>query len=234
MRKMLIVMLLLLVAGSAAARELTPLKTDLAPPVEPYNGVTCIAGNDNLGAILGYYDAWFLGYENYAVPINAGASGCACGEGVAITTIHMLIALDEFANLDVAVAILDAETDGAGCLSPGAEIAVSPAFNISGLAVGAAYYDIAIPIDGPCATTGDAQFLAFYFLNDNDSQFFGLPITDPPNACFNYNDWGAGYTDVVDAYGFAGDIPIWAEMTCCNAPVATDESSFGSIKSLFR
>jgi len=99
---------------------------------------------------------------------------------------------------------------------------------------GLAYYDIAIPITAPCATVNDAQFIAVYFLNDNDSQFFGLPISAPPSLCFNYNDWGAGYNDVVDAYGFAGDILMWADMECCAAPVATESTTFGSIKSLFR
>ena len=194
----------------------------------------CIAGNDNFAGVLGYYDTWFLGSENYAVPINAADSGCSCGEGVTVTTIHILLALDNLANLDVAAAVLDAETDGAGCLSPGVEIAVTPAYNFSGLTGGLAYYDIAIPIDAPCATVGDAQFIAVYFLNDNGGQFFGLPISAPANNCFGYNDFGGGHEDLVAGYGFAGDILIWADMECCAEPVSTESSSFGNIKSLFR
>ncbi len=235
MRKMLLIMLVLLVAGSASARELAPLKTDLAPVVTT-NGAeaACVAGNDNAAGILGYYDTWFAGFENYTVPINAGDGNCSCTEGVTITTVHMMLALDDLANLDVAAAILDANGDGTGCLTPGAEIAVSPAMNITGLTGGAAYYDIAIPIEGPCATVGDAQFISVYFLNDNDGQFFGLPITDPPNGCFGYNDWGSGYVDLVTDYGFAGDLMIWAEMECCATPVPTENTSFGDVKSLFR
>lgn len=234
MRNLLIIMALMLVAGTVTAREITPLMTDLTPPViQSSASAACVAGNNNTGAILGYYDSWFLGFENYAIPINAADSGCNCAEGVTVTTIHMLLALDEFANLDVAAAVLDANTDGAGCLSPGAEIAVSAAYTFTGIP-SLGYYDIAIPITAPCATVGDAQFIAVYFLNDNDSQFFGIPITDPPNVCVNYNDWGAGYVDVVDGYGFAGDMLIWADMECCAEPVSTESSTFGNVKSLFR
>ncbi len=234
MRKMLIITLVLLVAGSAMAREITPLKTDLTPPATVSGAAAaCVAGNNNFGAIVGYYDSWFLGYENYAVPINAGDSACNCGEGVTITTIHMLLALDEFADFNISVAVLDAETDGAGCLSPSAEITASPVYNITGIPT-LDYYDIAIPIDGPCATVNDAQFLAVYFLDDNGGNLVGLPITDPANLCFNYNDWGSGWIDVVDSFGFGGDILMWADMECCATPVATENSSFGSIKGLFR
>jgi hypothetical protein len=211
MRKFLIAMLMLsmLLVSVAAAREVTVLKTDLTPPVIADDALAaCVVGNNNSAGILGYYDTWFGGFENYAIPINAGDSGCTCGEGVTITTIHMMLALDNLANLDVAVAVLDAENDGAGCLSPGVEFTVSPVYNVSGLTGGLAYYDIALPIDGPCATVGDAQFLAVYFLNDNDSQFFGIPISAPANNCTNYNNWGDGYVDLVADYGFAGDILV--------------------------
>lgn len=234
MRKLLIVMVLMLVAGSVVAKEITPLKTDLTPPIISSSAqAACVAGNDNFDGILGYYGDWFYGNEAYAVPINAGESGCSCAEGVTVTTIHMLVALDEFANLDVAAAVLDAQTDGAGCLSPGVEIAVSAAYTFNAIPE-LGYYDIAIPITSPCATVGDAQFIALYFLNDNDGQFLGIPISDPPNACFGYNDYGAGYEDLVADYGFAGDILIWADMECCADPVSTESSTFGNVKSLFR
>lgn len=234
MRQFLII-LVLLMASAVSAREATILKTDLAPPVVPDNAqAACVLGNNDFQTILGYYENWFVGSENYAIPVNAGDGGCTCGEGVSITTIHMLLALDNLADLDVAVAVLDADTDGAGCLSPGVEFAVSSAYNVSGLTGGAAYYDIAIPIDGPCATVNDAQFLAVYFLNDNKSQFFGIPATGPANTCLNYNDWGSGYIDIVADSVFGGDLVIWADVECCANPVADDERSFGSIKGLFR
>lgn len=234
MRKLLVITLVLLVAASAMAREITPLKTDLTPPATPSGAATaCVAGNNNFAGILGYYDSWFLGYENYAVPINAGDTACSCGEGVTITTIHMLLALDDLADFNVQVAVLDAETDGAGCLSPGAEITASAVYNITGIP-SLDYYDIAIPINGPCATVDDAQFLAVYFLDDNGGNLVGIPVSDPANTCFDYNDWGSGWIDIVDSLGFGGDILIWADMECCAEPVANEETSFGSIKSLFR
>lgn len=231
MRKMLLIALMVLVAGTSVAREVTPLGTDLPSPSAIRTD--CVVGNDNVGGILGYYDSWFYGFESYAVPFNAGEESCACGEGVAVNTIHMLVALDEFANLVVSVSILEAVDAGNGCLIPGAEIAVSSAFTISGITE-LNYVDVAIPIEGPCATVGDALFLGVNFLNDNDSQFFGLPISDPPHTCFNYNDWGSGYVDVVDGYGFAGDLLIWADVDCCGDPVSTEDSSLENIKSLYR
>lgn len=234
MRKMLLITLMLLVASTSMARDITPLTTDLAAPeASRYEG-DCVVGNDDLDNLLGYYDTWFAGMESYAIPFNASEEGCACGEGVAVRSIHALVALDEFANLDVAVAVLEAVDNGSGCLVPGAELAVSDPVNVSGVTE-LSYIDIEVAIDGPCATAGDALFLAVYFLNDNDGQFFGLPITGPtPTLCYNYNDWGAGYTDVVDAYGFAGNLVIWADVDCCGEPVATEPTSLDSIKSLYR
>lgn len=234
MKKLLLVALVLVVASTSMAREITPLNTDLAiPGADRYEG-DCVVGNNNFDGIVGYYGEWFYGFENYTVPFIAGEEACACANGVAIKSIHMLLALDDFANLQIAVAVLDAVDGGGGCLVPGAEIAVSSPYTISGITGGAQYIDVEIPIDGPCATVGDPLFLGVYFLNDNDTQLVGLPITDPPHTCFNYNDWGSGYVDVVDSYGFAGDLLIWADLDCCAEPVDNEASTLDSIKSLYR
>ncbi len=233
MRKLLLVMLMLVVASTSMAREITPLQNDLtAPSASRYDG-DCVVGNTDFDNILGYYDTWFAGNETYAIPFNVSDQACACTEGAAVKSIHMLIALDELANLDVAVAVLDAVDSGNGCMYPGAELAVSEVVNISGIAE-LSYVDIEIPIDGPCATIDDALFVAVYFLNDNDGQFFGLPISDNPVTCFNYSDWGSGYTDLVADIGFAGNILIWADLDCCGEPVATEATTLDSIKSLYR
>lgn len=234
MRKLLLIGLVLLVASTSMARDIAPMKTDLAAPEATRYDGDCVVGNNDFDNILGYYDSWFTGMESYAIPFNPAEEGCACSEDVSVRSIHALVALDEFANLDVAVAILEAVDNSSGCLVPGDELAVSDAVNVSGVAE-LGYIDIEVAIDGPCATASDALFLAVYFLNDNDSKFFGLPITGPtPTLCYNYNDWGAGYTDVVDAYGFAGDLLIWADVDCCGTPVATEASTLDNIKSLYR
>jgi len=234
MRSLFTIILVILLAGTAGAREITPIKTDLQPPVVPQNAAAaCVVGNDDTGAIIGYYDSWFLGYENYAVPFNAGEEGCSCADGITVTSIHMMLALDAFADFNVAVAILDAETDGAGCLSPGAEIAVSGVYNITGIP-SLAYYDVSIPISAPCATAGDALFLAVYFLDDNGGELVGIPVTSGARLCFDYNDWGSGWYDVVDQLGFGGDILVWGDVECCSQPVPDEATSFGALKALFR
>jgi len=233
MRKLLLITLMLVVASTSMAREITPLKADLtSPSASRYDG-DCVVGNADFDNILGYYDSWFLGYENYAIPFNAADESCVCSEGAAIKSIHMMIALDEFANLEVAAAVLDAVDGGNGCLVPGAEIAVSDVYTINGLTE-LQYLDIEIPIDGPCATTGDALFLAVYFLNDNDSQFFGIPISDGAMTCYNYNDFGSGYIDVVTDYGFGGNLLMWADIECCSEAVSNEASTLDNIKSLYR
>jgi len=233
MRKMLLIALMLLVASTSMAREITPLKADLiGPSASRYDG-DCVVGNADFDNILGYYDSWFLGYESYAIPFNAADESCVCSEGVAVKAIHMLIALDEFANLEVSASVLDAVDGGSGCLVPGAEIATSDVYTINGLTE-LGYVDIEIPIEGPCATTGDALFLAVNFLNDNDSQFFGIPISDGPVNCFNYNEFGSGYIDVVADYGVGGNLLIWADLECCAQAVSNEASTMDSIKSLYR
>ncbi len=235
MKKFAIVLLALLIAGVAVARDTTKLSTDLPrPAAERYAG-DCVVGNPDIAGIQGYYATWWWGYENYAIPFNPMNEACVCGAGFSVKAVHMMLVLDEFTNITVQAALLAAVDDGTGCLVPGAELYASAPVTVSALPL-PDYYDIEIPMDAPCATVGENYFMAFYFLDDNGGQAggVGLPVDSTPTPCYSYNDWGSGWKDLVTAYGFAGDIIMWADIDCCENPVADEDSTWGEMKNLYR
>lgn len=232
MRTLLMLLCMLLIAGTAAARDLTFVDRDLGiPQATRYEG-DCVVGNSDFSGLQGYYDGWWWGFEEYAYLVNAADEGCACPVGVRFMAVHMLLALDVDTNLLLQAALLEAVDDGTGCMVPGAVLAEGLTYTISGIPE-LNYYDIELPLESPCATVGDDYFIVFRFLDDG-AAMVGLPIDSTPTACTAYNDWGSGWTDLVVAGEFAGNIYMWADLDCCTTPVAAEPSTWGAVKGLYR
>ncbi|MDO9694244.1 MAG: hypothetical protein Q7W56_05900 [Candidatus Latescibacteria bacterium] len=233
MKKLAIVLLALLIAGVAVARDATQLSTDLPrPAAERYAG-DCVVGNSDIAGIQGYYGSWWFGPEIYAIPFNPMSEGCACGAGFSMKAVHMYLVLDEFTNMMVQGKLFAAVDDGSGCLVPGAEIYASAPMNVSGL-FEPNYYDVEIPMDAPCASVGESYFMAVEFLDNNNGFSVGIPVDSTPTPCYSYNDWGSGWADLVTDIGFAGDIIMWADIDCCEDPVANENSTWGEMKNLYK
>jgi hypothetical protein len=231
MRPLVIVSCLLLLCGGVLARDarLTVGDLDVAKTAR-YAG-DCVIGNTDFDGLQGHYDAWWWGFEDYAYLVQPAVEGCACDPGVKVMAIHFLLGLDTDTNLNVQVALHNAVDGGGGCMVPDAEYAASDVFNISGITE-FAYYDVEVPIVTPCATPDEAYFLVFRFL-DNGASSVAIPIDSTPTACADYNDWGSGWEDLITA-GFLGDIYIWADVDCCDFPVPSEGTSWGTVKSLYR
>ncbi len=233
MRKIAIILFIVLVAVSAMAREATLTKTPLN-----VNGVSkaegdCVVGNTDFDNIQGYYGDWWWGFESYAYLVNPLQEGCACDIEFALSAVHMLLALDTDTNLLVQAALYSAVGEG-DCFVPGEELYAGMAHLVTGIPE-LAYYDIELGLDGQglCLPGSEPYFIVFRFLDDGATSV-GLPVDFTPQSCVNYNDWGSGWSDLVVAGSFVGDVFVWADVDCCIGSVPTRTTNWGAVKGLFR
>lgn len=242
MCKPVVVACLLLLAGGALSREatITPaghrdmIRYGATPaPLEVQRD--CAVGSVDLDNIQGYYVSWWMGYEDYAYLIHPAAEGCACSEGFIISAVHMLLALGTGTNLQVQGAVYTAVDDGFGCLAPGVEVYAGPVRTVSGI-TGYGYYDVAAPITGDtwsCLPADEDYFLVFRFLDDGAAAV-DIVVDSTPTSCANYDNWGSGWEELVDGYGFQGDLFIWGDAECCRNGVPSETRGWGELKALFR
>lgn len=233
---------LILTTGTAlAAREVqvTPIT---GPAATIYPGLQAAGANPvcevgNLNPIAFAITGWVLGMEKYKTLFTADPTGCSiCTEGfnVASVGLFMQFGLEDVpATFDARVDFEEAVWDESlGCFLPGATICQSSVYTITIDAPG--LYNIALPLDTACACAefGFTYGIGFEFL----TAFASAPdlITDAfPIGCTSYNDYGSGWVDLF-GFGFPGETIMKAEIECCNNPVATEGSTWGSIKSMFR
>lgn len=233
MRTLAIVLVLMLSCGCVLARETSLQTTAKAPTIDRYDGDGIVGNNDFDDFTGSYYDEFWYGYETYALSFNPAADGITCGEGFSLKAVHMVMVLDDQCEFEVSASLLGAVDDGNGCLEPGEQIATSAAILINGITE-FGIVDVEIPFEVDCATANETYFLAINFLDDNGGVRVGLPVTDTATVCRTFNDWGAGFTDLVDYSGFTGDLMIYGDVDCCSNPVANDSASFGTLKALYR
>jgi hypothetical protein len=217
--------------------DITPL--DFGIP----NRGDCVIGNLNPAAWA--IGDWVWGDEGYKYLVNPSAFGCA-GCGFHVDVIHMLLqfgAEDVPANFDVFVDLEDALWDDAtGCWVPGVEDCVSPVYTVEIVEPG--LYDIGIPIYDycDCAYYWDPftcepywYFLSFHFVTLFDPAMRPDAIADDfPIGCTSYNDYGAGWEDLVNTYSWPGEILIYADVFCCDDPVPQESATWGNVKNLYR
>lgn len=206
-------------ARAAAAKSL-PALLKAEGPVSPLKDASryagdCVLGNDNTGGIQGYYGSWWYGNESYATRINPADYACSCSPGFNVRAVHMVLYLQTTSAPQVRAHLAAA---GGACTAPGSIITSSSLMTVSGIPSNG-YYDIEIACDFACQDMGNEYFLIFEFTNAAGP--VGIPVDSSPAICVNYNDWGSGWVDVVDQYGFAGNWLIWADVDCCGVAEPT-------------
>ena len=241
MRILATVLLCLVMAGTAIAADRTVTATPLDGPILTYQSPSpagvCVYGNDT-SPVWAITD-WIWGAESYATSFVADHATCGCGGGFKIEQVHFYM---NFGEEDVpftfeASAIFhEADPDPtSGCKVPGPVICSSPVYSITIPAAG--IYDIALPMDQ--TTCGCAYFEYGYavgvnILTDFPSSQRPDAVTDGvPVGCTSWNDYGAGWEDLI-SFGFPGELVLYADVVCCDSPVAGEISPWGSLKSLFR
>ena len=128
-----------------------------------------------------------------------------------------------------------AASAAAKCYAPGVVECVSPLWTVDIDTPG--LYGIALPLFYWC----DCAFLdCEYFLAVNIATAFpetqrpDLVTDEFPTTCASYNSYGFGWEDLVAAYGLPGNIVVWADIICCDDPLASEPGTWGSLKQLYR
>lgn len=237
---MVLVALVCLMGTSVSAKDnptVTPVAPGDLPVITSWPGTTDMVGNLNPATwrVTGY----FAGAEMYKFLFNP-VDQLDCPAGFMLSQVHIILEFDETMTYPVEFEawadLEDALWDEAyGCWSPGIEDCQSEVFSFSIEEPG--MYDIALPIDCACAymTNPDDQPY-WYLLGIMFPQPFAanLITDDFPEACNSWNDWGAGWFDLVGDFDFPGGLMMWGDVTCCTDPVEVEDKSWGNIKSLYR
>jgi hypothetical protein len=238
-----LILCLLLVAGTAlAAREAVVTRLDeselLFAGAATTRGDACWGNlNDPAYAITD----WVWGGETYAYGFTPPVFQCPCPLGFHVESVHMLLQFapeDVPATFDAYVNLAaDGQTDimPPPCPFPGVEECVSPLFTVTITDPG--LYDIALPLYDYC----DCAYLEYgYFLSFHIPTVFpetmrpNMITDDLPSGCTSYNDYGLGWDDLVVDVGFPGNIVMWADIICCENPVAVEQGTWGLLKTLYR
>ncbi|MFH1843729.1 MAG: hypothetical protein ABIF77_11045 [bacterium] len=238
---MLLCLSLLLVANTAlAGKTVSVTRIDNPDPqVYTMGGATrsdCQVGNLNDPAWL--IGDWVWGEEGYKYLFHPQTS-CSCPIGFQLETIHMLM---DFGVEDVPVtfeAYVDLEEavwdDLLGCYYPGPETCVSPVYQFTIDTAGT--YDIAMSIFDhcDCAYMNYNYFLSFHFVTTFDSAMLPSLVSDEfPVGCTSWNDYGFGWQDLVNDFGWPGELMMWADVVCCEFPVGTENGTWGEVKTMYR
>jgi len=221
------------VGVNAADREVTVKLLDQQP--QSVNVARSPAGDCLVGNLYSPYFAipgWLIGLESYMYMFDAEESACACAAGFAVEAVHMYLQFEGAESFDMSVGFNEAVWDPAsGCWVPGPEICRSPIYTVAVDNPG--LYDIVLPVECECAFFGYWYGISVNF----ESSFAVSPdiITDNvPLGCVSWNDYGGGWEDLNSVYGFPGELSIYADVVCCQNPVADEANTFGGVKSLFR
>ena len=230
---------LALVAGNALAERQVTV-TNLTQDVQMYNAAKSAAADcamGNLNAPAYAITDWIWGAESYKYMFYADDTQCACSDGFTVEAVHMYLQFgvdDVPVSFDAYVDFEEAAWDEVlGCWVPGPEVCVSPAYTVTIDDPG--FYDISLPMTlgaCPCAYFGYWYGVSFNFISAFDNRP-DLVTDDIPVGCVSWNDYGAGWMDLLD-FGMPGEASIYADIICCENPVSADSRSFGDVKALFR
>ena len=234
----IVLLALVLAAGAATAdREVRVQRLDDGQ-VQPLIDTPrqCVVGN--LNPIAWAVSGWFTGQEEYKYLFNAVE---CCPVGFNVLYVHMALNFDETMTYPIVIEVYaDLEDalwdDVLQCWVPGIEDCVSEAVSFTIDAPGS--YDIAVPMTGcECAWVHDPTgapywyMMSLHFLNLFDARVL---TDDFPLGCYSWNNWGSGWYDLVLDVGFPGELIMWADVDCCEFPIAVEEKTWGQIKGLYR
>ncbi|MFH1680813.1 MAG: hypothetical protein ABIH26_09230 [Candidatus Eisenbacteria bacterium] len=238
-RVLSVFVLLILSVSTAGAKEKAdpyPLESNVPLPID--RGVTvrpvdCQVGNLNppYYAIPGF----ILPPEEYKLVFDPNETCTACPDGVIITTVHVLLQTAELCTLVMAVDVEEAVyPNDPDCPEPGPELCNSGLYSVTIPQAG--LWNIGLPISCPCMGMDDLYLLSFHIEDVGPETYGTMPdlVTDnSPAACTSWNNYGNGWDDLYEVYGFPGQLSFYADATCCEA-TGTEESSWGSIKKRYR
>jgi hypothetical protein len=245
MRRLLIgvlvvgVVSVLALGNALAERVVDPQPIDRATVTEINLGPTgfsevCQVGNLNAPAFA--LSNFIVAPEEYKLTFDPKETCSVCPIGFLVNTVHFLIQTQEAMTIFCAVNVEEAEyPNSPDCPEPGELLCMSGTFQVD--IPGGGLWDIGLPIACECYTMERKYLLSVHF-EDIASATGTVPdlITDagPAALCTNWNNYGAGWYDLVDAFPtWPGDLIFFADAECCTPPVPVEDKTWGAIKDLY-
>ncbi len=233
---LLSLMLSILVVSAIAAGDYTIRRVD-PQAVQSLDATRipapCTVGNLNPPAFA--VSSWLTPPDKYALIFDPGATCLDCDIGVRITSVHTMLQTSAACDLVMKVSLLSVDTTvGANCPEPLAVLCGHTEFQVSLPSDG--LWDISLPLDCLCADPEYKFALKVKIVSATctDGLVPNLVTDAYPSACTSYNEIAGVWTDIVSAYGFPGNLMIWADAECCYNAVGNESETWGAIKSIYR
>jgi len=199
---------------SSQATVLYPVAIDGVPVIQPKQDnpplgspeATC----DGLwqGPLGGYVGGWFYGDESYAVYQDPDETGCENTYPFTINNVRSFLNAQGEATFEIQALIWEY----GGPDSIGTVLCTGPVLSFE--IPDAGLYEIFPNFDEPCVVGGPyyAGFACATLLGANVIDVLvddGAQVPPRSDAC--YNDYGAGWEDLVDDAGFTWNLLLWSE-----------------------
>ena len=190
---------------------------------------TCQVGNLNPAywAISGFVFA----PEDYKLAFDPMATCSVCPVGFKVNAVHAYLQVTAATQIVMSVDVEEAVYPTPGCTAPGPVMCASVLYTVNLPQAG--MYNIGIPITCDCLTMTRKYLLSVHF--QSHTRVPAL-ITDagPAGLCLNWNDYGTGWYDLLDAFpDWPGQLIFFADAECCTPAVPVDGRTWGSIKQLY-
>ena len=231
----------LIASPTLAERSPTVVPLSNSTPVPVTAGHLTLAPGVPLGCQVGNLNPaawaindWAFPPEAYYLNFYPGDTCSDCTLGFNVTAVHWVLQTDGPCEIDLSVGLYGTDFSDPACPVPGAYDCVSPLFTVTLPSAG--LWDIAIPLDCLCA---DPQYLYALGVDVLDyrcdtGRMPDIITDDLPTTCTSWNDYGAGWVDLVGDFGFPGNLIMFADAECCEPAVGLEESSWGRVKGLFK
>lgn len=207
---------------------------DYYAAVPPWFLVACNVGNLNAPAFA--INNFLTPPESYAFSFDPSAQCAQCAQGFQVTVIHIILNVQAACTLVMGANLTELGPSGiTGCEAPASQLCTASLYNVNLPAAGT--YNIALPVTCQCAYINPYNYAVEVYFQSKACTNNVIPrlVTDNlPTLCSSWNDYGAGWGDLrADFPTWPGNLLIYAETTCCEDPISTHESSWGTIKALY-
>ena len=225
----------LVVPLAHATREVTVTPVDpstFQPLQSPTAELSCAVGNTNPAAWA--VSSFVTPPEEYALVFDPVNSTCAnCGTGFQVSTINMHLQVSAAGTVVMSGALHSAGfPNDPSCMEPTTVECSTALYTVTFPNAGA--FIIALPLNCDCAFLNYGYAVSIHFESVTGLSV-DLVTDNTPSTCTSYNNYGLGWVDLVANYsGWPGNLKIWADATCCDQPIDTQEESMGSLKGKFR
>jgi hypothetical protein len=149
--------------------------------------------------------SWLVGDEWYAEYQDPEEFGCVDVWPFQVTSVGFNLQVSAAQDVDVQGFVYDLDLTDPGCPVPGAQLCSTPEYTVS--LPGAGHWIIELPMTDECCVNGpyfSVVYIATYPIYET------LIADNNPVTCRSYNDYGFGWEDLVDVYGFPGQMLFWS------------------------